>query len=110
MELTFKEAIEMYRKTVERFEKIEGKPWGVEGAMIELSKQIGELSKCVMIQENYYCFKNDDPERNLSQIGNELADIMGQVIRIADYYKIDLVKAHLDAREDEDNYLKSKGV
>lgn len=37
-----------------RFEKIEGRPWGVEGATIELIKQVGELAKYVMVVENYY--------------------------------------------------------
>lgn len=110
MDITFNQAIDMYRKIVRRFSKIEGKTWGVEGAMMELSKQVGELSKCVMLQENYYCFQADNTEENRSKIGNELADVMGQLIRIADYYNIDLQEAYLAAREDEDNYLKSKGI
>jgi len=40
---TFDEAIEKIRRNVKRFEKIEGKPWGVEGAVIELAKQVGDL-------------------------------------------------------------------
>lgn len=35
-EMTFREAIELFRRVYHRFEKIEGKPWGVEGATIEL--------------------------------------------------------------------------
>ncbi len=110
MVITFEQAVEMYRSIVTRFSAIEGKNWGVEGAMIELSKQVGELAKCVMIQENYYPFKAENPGENLNKIGNELADVLGQVIRIADYYNINLLDAFLEAREDEDNYLKSKGV
>ncbi len=53
-EMTFREAIELFRKVYHRFEKIEGKPWGAEGAMIEIMKQVGELAKHVMIAENYY--------------------------------------------------------
>jgi NTP pyrophosphatase (non-canonical NTP hydrolase) len=110
MGVTFEQAVEMYREIVTRFSVIEGKNWGVEGAMIELSKQVGELAKCVMIQEDYYCFKAENPDENLNKIGNELADVLGQVIRIADYYNINLLDAFLEAREDEDNYLRSKGV
>ena len=108
--MEFSETLDMYRNIVKRFTKIEGKPWGVEGGMMELSKQVGELSKCVMLQENYYCFPAENPEENLIKIGNELADVFGQIIRISDYYNIDLLEAHIAAREDEDNYLKGKGV
>ncbi len=31
-------------------------------------------------------------------------------IELQDYYKIDLEKAFIEAREDEDRYLKSRGV
>jgi NTP pyrophosphatase (non-canonical NTP hydrolase) len=110
MDVTFEQAVDMYRNIVNRFSMIEGKPWGVEGAMIELSKQVGELSKCVMVQENYYCYNTEELEKNRIQIGNELADVIGQTIRIADYYGINLLEAYIAAREDEDNYLKSKGV
>ncbi len=77
--------------------------------MIELSKQVGELSKLVMIQERYYV---SDPRLTASteQIGDELADILYAVIRIARYYRIDLEQAHLNARDGEDRYLRSRAV
>ena len=48
---TFTEMEEMYREVVKRFRKIELQEWDAEGAMIELSKQVGELAKQVMIKE-----------------------------------------------------------
>lgn len=51
---TFEDAINDIRKTVSRFQKIEGKPWRVEGAVIELAKQVGQLSALVMNREGYY--------------------------------------------------------
>ena len=51
---TFAEMEEMYREVVKRFQKIELREWKAEGAMIELAKQVGELSKQVMIKEKYY--------------------------------------------------------
>lgn len=33
-----------------------------------------------------------------------------QVMRLASYYDVDLEKAFIEAREDEDKYLKSRGV
>ena len=109
MDMSFREAVDLYRKIVRRFEKIEGKPWGAEGAMIELSKQVGELAKCIMIQEEHYFFSGAG-EENKKKLANELADIFGQVIRIADFYQIDLLKAHMDARQEEDSILSERGV
>ncbi len=102
--ISFQDAIELYRNVYRRFEKIEGRPWGVEGATIELVKQVGELAKYVMVIENYYFSdreKQSGYEANKEKIGNELADVIAQVIRIADHYQIDLVEAHIQARKEE---------
>lgn len=102
-ELTMQAAIELYRDVYRRFEKVEGRPWGVEGAMIELAKQVGDLSKLVMVEEGYY-FPNRY-ESSTELVGDELADIFAAIIRIADYYQIDLVEAHIKAREAEEKSL-----
>ena len=112
-EMTFREAIELFRSIYHRFEKIEGRPWGVEGTMIELSKQVGDLAKHVMVAEKYYFTGRDQQERyktNKEMIGDELADILAQLIRLADYYDIDLVEAHLKAHQEEDQSLSERGV
>jgi len=109
MGMTFKEMEEMYIAVVKRFNKIELQPWNAEGAMIELMKQVGELSKQVMIKEKYYALTDEVPNVD-EKLGNEMADVIAQVMRLADYYKIDLEKAYIEAREDEDQYLKSRGV
>ena len=109
MSLTFSEMQEMYRETVKRFNKIELQDWKAEGAMIELSKQVGELAKQVMIKEKYYALTDEVPDVD-ERLGNEMADVIAQVMRLADYYKIDLEKAFVEAREDENLYLVSRGV
>ena len=109
MSLTFSEMQEMYRETVKRFNKIELQNWKAEGAMIELSKQVGELAKQVMIKEKYYALTDEVPDVD-ERLGNEMADVIAQVMRLADYYKIDLEKAFVEAREDENHYLVSRGV
>lgn len=53
-EMTFREAVELFLAVKRRFEKIEGRPWGAEGAIIELIKQVGELAKHIMVAEKYY--------------------------------------------------------
>ena len=85
VEMNFQEAMNLHRDIVRRFEKIEGRSWGAEGAFIELSMQVGMLAKCVMQQENYY-FYSTDAEKNKKQIGDELADIFCQIIRVCSHY------------------------
>ncbi len=111
---SFSEAIEEAKSVIRRFEKIEGKPWGVEGAVIELAKQVGQLSALVMNREGYYF-----PEREKAsaayvatdeRIADELADIMLAVVRIADYYGIELESAIQKTRVEEDKALNEKGV
>jgi len=106
---SFAEMQEMYKEIVKRFNKIELQDWKAEGAMIELSKQVGELAKQVMIKEKYYALTGDVPDVD-EKLGNEMADVIAQVMRLAEYYNIDLEKAFIEAREDEDHYLKSRGV
>ena len=77
MGMSFQEAIELYRGIYHRFEKVEGKPWGVNGAMIELSKQVGDLSKCIMLKEEYYAYKGERPVGLEKNIGFE---VTGRVI------------------------------
>jgi NTP pyrophosphatase (non-canonical NTP hydrolase) len=108
--MTFHEAIELYRDVYKRFEKVEYRQWGINGAMIELSKQVGDLSKWVMIKEQYYAMDGKMPDNINDHIGDELADIFGQLVRIADYYKIDLEEAHIRARDGENACLKGMGV
>lgn len=106
---SFAEMQEMYKGIVKRFNKIELQDWKAEGAMIELSKQVGELAKQVMIKEKYYALTGDVPDVD-EKLGNEMADVIAQVMRLAEYYNIDLEKAFIEAREDEDRYLQSRGV
>lgn len=106
---TFAEMEDMYKEVVQRFNKIELQEWKAEGAMIELVKQVGELAKQVMIKERYYALEGEVFNVD-ERLGNEMADVVAQIMRLADYYQIDLEKAFIEAREDEDRYLKSRGV
>ena len=100
MSRTFQEMEKMYEEVVKRFNKIELRAWNAEG---------GELAKQVMIKERYYALEGEVPDVD-ERLGNEMADVVAQVMRLADFYKIDLEKAFIEAREDEDRYLKSRGV
>jgi len=111
---TFEDAITDIRHTVSRFQKIEGKPWGVEGAVIELAKQVGQLSALVMNREGYYYAdrekENENYEASDDKIADELADVMFAVVRIADHYGIDLVATNIKTRQMEDEFLNTKDV
>lgn len=97
--LTFQEVIKKTLEVVKKFEEVEQRKWGVEGNMIELSKQVGELAKNVMMLEKYYLPKRrQEPkykDASKEEIANELSDILFISIRIADMYGINLEKAHL---------------
>ena len=111
---TFDEAIEKIRRNVKRFEKIEGKPWGAEGAVIELAKQVGDLSALIMNREKYYFSErdklSDKYDSSNGKIADELADILLAIVRIADHYDIDLEAANTRTRKLEDDFLSTKGV
>ncbi|HEY3110933.1 MAG TPA: hypothetical protein VGL23_19405 [Chloroflexota bacterium] len=72
--------------------------------MIELVKQVGDLARHVMVAERYYLADRDqDPAyaTTRERIGDELADILYCVVRLADHYRVDLERAHVAARERE---------
>ncbi len=110
--MTWEEMLDLTRKIIKRFEKIEGKPWGVEGGMMELMKQVGELSRLVMSYEQYYFADRGQLDSEYlatkEKIGDELSDILFMTIRIADHYDIDLMDAHVRALQEADEFLKTK--
>jgi NTP pyrophosphatase (non-canonical NTP hydrolase) len=99
---SFRDVIDESLKVISEFKKVEKKQWGVEGTLIELSKQVGELAKNVMMFEGYYMAGRDVlPEYQTSRekITDELSDILFMTIRLADHYGIDLEKEHFKQLE-----------
>lgn len=96
--MIFQKVVEETLTVIKEFEKVEKRKWGAEGSMMELSKQVGELSKNILMYEGYYMTGRDNaPEYQTSKenIADELSDILFMVIRIADHYSIDIEKEHL---------------
>lgn len=90
---SFQELLKQTQDMVAQFQKVEQRSWGVEGAMIELSKQVGDLSKRVMVAEKYYLKSREENleyKASKEMIADELFDVWFCLVRIADYYKIDL--------------------
>ncbi len=110
----YEDALVKIRKTISRFEKIEGRPWGAEGAVIELAKQVGDLSALIMNREGYYFSDrgklSDNYNSTNEKIGDELIDIIFAVVRLADHYKIDLINANDKAREEDEKFFIIKGI
>lgn len=95
---TFKDIIEETIKLVKNFEKREQKKWTPEIMVVELTKQLGELSKQIMMLEKNYIPQRDNyPEYAFSKekLGDELSDILYMIVRIAHYYQINLEEVHL---------------
>jgi NTP pyrophosphatase (non-canonical NTP hydrolase) len=105
---TFQELISITRKVIAAFDQVEQRPWTVEVSLIELMKQVGDLSKRVLTAEHYYLpdrSTRPDYLTSVEDIGDELADILYCLIRIADHYHIDLEAAHVNARRQEMRYM-----
>ncbi len=106
-EIRFQTLLKQTQDMIAQFQKIEQRPWGIEGAMIELSKQVGDLSKRIMVAERYYLKNRDnDPvyETSKDKIADELFDIWFCLVRIADYYKIDF-ETTIDKATKEEKYV-----
>ncbi len=109
--MEFNEAINLADEIIERFKKVEGKPWTIESSTIELTKQIGHLANEIMKAEKYYPeIMRKDSANQKEKIGDKLADILLSIIRIAKYYNINLEEAHIEARKGEDEFLKGLGA
>jgi SAM-dependent methyltransferase/NTP pyrophosphatase (non-canonical NTP hydrolase) len=106
-DISFSEMMELTDKVKTAFERVEQRPWSIEANVIELTKQVGDLAKRVMVFERYYLPDRDrhpNYRTTSDDIANELADILYCVIRIALYYQLDLEGAFLKARQDELGY------
>ena len=105
---TFREMLDVTRNVIAAFDRVERRPWSIEVTMVELMKQVGDLSKHIMMIERYYLQdRASDPSYQTSteDIGDELADILYCLIRIAEHYQIDLERAHFEARRKELRYI-----
>ncbi|MBB4313510.1 methyltransferase domain-containing protein [Roseospira marina] len=111
--LSFQDMVERTRESVEAFRKVETRPWTIETTIIELSKQVGDLAKRVLMYERYYLPDRDRHpayHTTLDNIANELADVLYCLIRVALHYGIDLEVAYVTARQDELGYAAQSAV
>ena len=96
--LTFEELKQRSLALINEFKKHEKKEWGPEACVLELQKQLGELAKFVMSAEKYYIKQRDNMDQyavTKEKLGDEMSDILFNLIRLADHYGIDLEAEHL---------------
>jgi len=97
-EKTFNQVLKETREITNEFEKREKKEWTPEIMTTELAKQLGEVSKQIMMLEGNYLPERDDDSRyafSKEKLADELSDVFANIIRMADYYEIDFEEAHL---------------
>ena len=96
--MEFNKLIDKTREVIKGFENIEPKKWTPEIMLTDLAKQLGEVSKQIMmLEKNYIPQREKNPKYAYSkeELADELSDILFMIIRISDYYGIDLEKAHI---------------
>lgn len=84
------ELIERTMAVVSLFDQVEPRHWGVEAMVVELCGEVGTLSDSVMIKEGYRELRDGTK----LDIEDDIADIIFMIIRIANYYDINLEESY----------------
>ncbi len=84
---TFNEIYEKALEIKKLYSEIEPKEWGAEQAFMGLVKDVGDLSKLIMISEGYREVNTEDLKKKME---HELADILFSVCVLADKLNVDL--------------------
>ncbi|WFU40956.1 methyltransferase domain-containing protein [Bradyrhizobium sp. CB82] len=103
----FADMVELTRQVIAAFDRVQRRPWSVEVAALELSKQVGDLARRILTFERYYLPDRDHHPAyatDKDDVANELADILHWLIRLSLHYGIDLERAHYQARSAELGY------
>ncbi len=96
--MDMKKIVRKTEKVINEFEKREQKKWTPEIMMTELTKQLGEVSKQIMMLGKNYISQRDNYLEYASskeKLADELSDVLFMLIRLSKYYQIDLEKSHL---------------
>jgi len=95
------------RSLFDRFKEVEPKRWTIEGSVMELATEVGDLTEIILRKEYY---KQNIYEDLDYQIRDEISDVLFVLMRIADYYQINLDDAYKEMEKLVDERLKSRGV
>jgi len=72
-------------KIIKKFQEIEKNPWGPEAIVLDLVEEVGELANAVLVREKYKSIK-----RKKSELKDSIADILYALVRLANYYNINI--------------------
>ena len=83
-------------------------PWNASVLLTELTGELGTLADSIMIKEGHRKPRNDEP----LDLDDDVVDVMFMLVRIADYYGIDIEHAYMtmleQTREKLENRLNAK--
>jgi NTP pyrophosphatase (non-canonical NTP hydrolase) len=82
--------------------------WTHQTALIDLQYQIGALAKCVLQLQGDRFNEGKSIGELRASIGDELADILAEVLFIAHELNVDLVKAWSNMLETDENKIASR--
>lgn len=88
-----------------RYSKFDRKEWRIEQVFMGLVKDVGDLSKVLMIYNGY---RDDLNKKTESMIGHELADMLYSIMVIANKIGINLEKSFWDNMKNIESKLKDK--
>ncbi len=92
---------EQARKIRELYDNIEPKEWRVDQIFMGMVKDIGNLSKKLMVYEGY----RDDAKNDIKELEHELGDILLSLFWIAGKLGIDLEKSFWRTAEELEKRL-----
>lgn len=81
-EFNFQDFIRSFRKKIDNFPQ----KWNKEARMLHLVEEMGEFAEIILQYKGYKM-----PHKTREDIKNALADILEDIICLADLYKIDLI-------------------
>lgn len=88
--MTLSKLIELTYSTIQRFEGINHRKWGVEAMIAELTSEVGTLADSIMILEGYRQ-KRSGQETDLN---DDICDILFILLYIARHYNINFEAAY----------------
>lgn len=91
------------RELMSKIAEVEPSRWTAEGSVLELTRQVGDLSELTLKRRFY---ERTGSDKNLdAEIADELVDILLIIFYLADQYKLDLDKSLVSALENLEKKL-----
>lgn len=94
---SFADLVRINRAVASAFDGRERRPWTGLTEVAELAKQVGDLARAILSHEQWYLRERDATAHysaDRDRIGDELADILYCLLRLADRWSVDLAAAH----------------